>query len=190
MKKNIIWKIHQVPLLSHLWLLVMYPKNYIFSYTYSNTKKVLIQEYNPKAKEIALYFMNTLKKTLPELQVEYIGSSSFGIAGEPEIDLYVKANSTAFPKYVPLLNKILGRPSRIGKTLVQWFFTYKDYKMDIALIDPSSHQYKEEMKIIEVFRQNKEILHEYDKLKHSAIGKTIRHYQQKKLAFFDWVMNS
>lgn len=166
-------------------LFLQTPKNYLYLFTYPTNKFVRIKPYNSGLQDTADKIINRINKAIPDLKIYFVGSASFHISGQGDIDLVARSKSKNFSKYLPLLIKLLGNPSKKRTKFIEWHFTYNKHKVELLLADPSSSNFKNELKIYKILRKNKKLLKEYESIKKNLTGLSIREYTRRRMPFFN-----
>jgi len=175
-------------ILSELKLLKQSPKNYLFSFTYPTNKTISIQPYDPKAAVVAEKFIKEIKKKCPTLSVEFLGSAAMKIAGIKDIDLFATAPAADFEKYLPFLTSLFGPYCKRRGSFIEWNVEKKGFHIELSLIDPNVIAYQEAVKLYNLLQKNKALRTQYEKLKLSRHGTSIRNYHVKRMAFFNRVL--
>jgi len=144
------------------------------------SKKVSIKPFDPQAKRAGDSIVSKIKKTLPDLEVLFMGATALEIAGQNDIDIYVLAKQKDFDKYLPTLKKLFGKPEHVHKTFIEWEFKENGYPVELYLTEPPERQ----IKIYEILKSNRKLLKEYEDLKLSFNDKSLRDYQRAKYEFY------
>lgn len=126
-----------------------------------------------------------------ETRVEQRGSTSLGIAGQNEIDIYVPVPANIFyTKFlVSELTKMYGPPKSIHKTRIRFQFIDDGKKIDIFLIDEESAEWINGVKFENYLKTYKQALEEYERLKHECNGVSTRKFYKKKIAFINDILS-
>jgi len=158
----------------------------------SDDDEVEIIPYDKRSKEIFKRVKEEIKINIgDETRVEERGSTSLGIAGQNEIDVYVPISPDIFysKTLVPELTKIYGLPKSIHKTRIRFQFIDDGKKIDIFLIDEESAEWINGVKFENYLKTHQEALKEYKKLKHACNGLSTRKFYEKKVAFINDILS-
>lgn len=149
-------------------------------------KKVKIYPFDPKVTEIAEEITNSIHGIYPNLEIKHMGASALKISGQNDIDIYALSNSKDFGKYLPNLIKLFGKPLHKHKTFIEWKFKKDKFDVEFYLTEPP----REHIKIFEMFKDNTNLLKEYENLKSSMNRKSFREYQEKKYEFYHKILKN
>lgn len=149
-------------------------------------KKVKINPFDPKAKEVGDSIVSIIKELLPSVEILFMGATALEIAGQNDIDIYVLSESKDFDKYLPTLKKFFGKPKNNHKTFIEWNFEKDGYPVELYLTEPPERH----IKIFELLKVNKELLEEYEHLKLKFNGKSFKDYQKAKYEFYNKIMST
>lgn len=155
----------------------------------SKTKKVKIFAYDKKSQEIADEIIGKINKSIPELEVKFIGSPALKISGQRDIDLYVFCHQNEFPKYLQKMMRLFDIPESMSKESIKWSFKKLGFDVELYLTDPTTPQMQRQLKVFEILKNNSELLKEYAKLKESLDGKSYCAYQKTKYEFYNRILN-
>lgn len=158
--------------------------------TLSKTKKVRIFKYDKKSKDIADEIIGKINKSIPELEVKFIGSPALRISGQRDIDLYVLCPQKEFPKYLQKMMRLFDIPEIMSKESIKWSFNKSGFDVELYLTDPTTPQMQRQLKVFEILKNNSELLKEYEKLKESFNGKLYCAYQKAKYKFYNRVLSN
>lgn len=170
------------------FLLLDNPRDYLYTFTYSNVKKVNIYPYNHKVNKLGHSLTEKIHAKFPELSVYFLGSAKLGILGQRDIDLMASCQYKNFDTYLPYLTFLFGKPDKRRKKFVEWHFRKNRCDIELLLIDPSSHMFQSPLKIYELLNNNKRYLQEYIKIKQMSDGIPIREYNRKRMEFFNRIL--
>lgn len=151
-------------------------------------KRAVIKPFDPKAKKLGEEVIKKIRRTLPYLEVKFMGSMMLGISGQQDIDIYVISKARDFARHIPALTKLFGKPNHIYKDYISWDVEKDGHLIDLYLMDPQRPSMIKQLKIYETLKKNKKLLAEYEKMKEKMKGKPLRKYQQRKLEFFNNVV--
>ena len=118
-----------------------------------------------------------------ETRVEQCGSTSLGIAGQNEIDIYIPVPASVFYTNTLVLElaKIYGPPKSIHKTRIRFQFIDDGKRIDIFLIDEESTEWINGVKFENYLKTHKRALKEYERLKHECNGLSMRKFYERKV---------
>ncbi len=171
-------------------LLVQSPREYLFSFVLSSKQKVRIGPYNPLVQKAIQNIIIIIKSQFPTLKIIAAGSSSLKIAGLNDIDLYTVSPKESFHKYILTFTRLFGKPYKIRKNFIEWHFSWKGFPVELSLMDPDTSMCKERLRIFQIFKHDKRILYEYEKLKKDLNGSSLREYVRGRLEFFNRVLKN
>lgn len=158
----------------------------------SDDDKVEILPFDKRSQEVFERAQEEIKADLgSETRVEQRGSTSLGIAGQNEIDIYIPVSPNVFyaNTLVSVLTKIYGPPKSIHKTRIRFQFIDDGKKIDIFLIDEESAEWINGVKFENYLKTHKEALEEYKRLKHMCNGLSTRKFYEKKVAFINDIIS-
>lgn len=144
--------------------------------SFSKTKTVKIFEYDKKSQEIAEGIIEKINKSIPELEVKFIGSPTLGISGQKDIDLYIFCVKNEFPKYLQKMMRLFDIPDLMNRESIKWSFKKSGFDVELYLTDPTTPEMQRQLKVFEILKNNSELLKEYEKLKKSFNGKSYHDY--------------
>lgn len=149
-----------------------------------SSKKVCVKPFDPKAKKVGKKIIIKIKSEFPNLKILFMGATALVIAGQNDIDIYMLCRPQDFDKYLPALIKLFGEPKHIHNTFIEWGFKEDSFDIELYLTEtPERH-----IKVFEILKLNKEFLAEYEKLKLSFDGKSLREYQRAKYEFYNRIL--
>ena len=153
-------------------------------------KKVGIYPFNKKINCVVEIIINSIKNIYPKLEVKHMGASALGISGQNDLDIYALSDPKNFEKYLPGLIKILGNPLHRHKQFIEWNFKKNGFEVQFYLSNPNTKKMKDQIKVYEILKNNKGLQKEYEELKQSLDGKSLREYQEKKYEFYHRILNN
>lgn len=156
--------------------------------TIPESKIVSINPYSEDISVIATETIDKIKVIVPELTVLYIGASALKISGQNDIDINILTDKSEFDKYVPKLNKLLGKPTSVGSS-IEWTTTKGGYEQTVYLTDSESEGLKEQVRTFNLLRDNSNLLKEYETLKQEMNGGSYKEYQRRKYEFYNKILN-
>src|SRR3989344_6875430 len=153
--------------------------------TIPDYKLAKIKPFDPKVQEVGNAIVQKIKEVLPDLEVLFMGASALGIAGQNDIDLNVLSTPTEYPKYLPLLEELFGKPTKANPNLVKWEFVEGGFEVELYLTDKDSTSLREQIKTFEILRDDTGLAKEYEKIKLESDGLSFREYMRRKYEFFN-----
>ena len=153
-------------------------------------KKVKIRPFHQRIKDISNKLIKNIKAKYPDLKILHMGASGLGISGQGDIDIYAFSSPIDFPKYLPGIKNILGKPKSHKPDSVAWEFNQDGYDIEFYLTNPESGPMKRQMAVFKKLKQNKELLSKYEKLKEGMDGKSFKEYQKKKYEFYHRILGN
>ncbi|MDP4001172.1 MAG: hypothetical protein Q8P83_02945 [bacterium] len=151
-------------------------------------QKMVVKPFNPKGLEIANQIIAEIKAVEPDLEVLCVGSVPLKIAGQEDIDINAFCVKAEQDKHFPNFKKLYGEPSRIGKASIGWDFQRNGYSVDVWLTDPTAETTKQQIKVLNILKDNPELLKEYEQIKLSAKNLPYKQYQTKKYEFYNRIL--
>lgn len=153
-------------------------------------KQVTIVPFDPTAEvkyeEIKRRIQNVLGTHIP---VVHRGSTSLGISGQDEIDVYIPTPPKHFNELFEDLKKLFGEPRSILPLQRIRFVTDVDGKhIDLFLINKEHSDWIDGTKFEAICRENSEIKQKYQQLKEDMNGWTIQDFYRKKNEFIASVL--
>jgi len=156
--------------------------------TISKTKLVRIFPYDKKIKKIVKDITDKIKKSMPELDIKFIGAAALEISGQKDIDLYVLCPANKFPDYLQKMMRIFDIPTLMNKESIKWNFKKSGYNIELYLTDPDTSQMQRQLKVFEILKSNFKLLKEYENLKKLMNGKSCHSYQKAKYEFYNKIL--
>jgi GrpB-like predicted nucleotidyltransferase (UPF0157 family) len=153
--------------------------------------EVEILPFDKRSQEIFERAKEEIRASLgSEINVEQRGSTSLGIAGQNEIDIYIPLSPSIFyaKTLVPKLTKLYGGPKSVHETRIRFQFIEDGKKIDIFLIDKESTEWINGVKFENYLKIHKEALDEYEKLKYACDGLSMRKFYEKKVEFINDIL--
>lgn len=160
------------------------PINFLYSFTLSKEQKVFIHKYNPESRIVARRYMKKIQSVAPGLKIHFIGSASLEIDGLADIDLLIECSASKLEYYTKRLAKVIGQPNKKRSEFSEWEFTKKGFDIEISLMDPQNDKFLERINGYQKLKNDRELLSEYEILKRSLNGKSLRSYTRKRMIFF------
>lgn len=146
--------------------------------------KVSIKPWDPKVIPVAENIIKKIKEKIPDADVRFMGASALRISGQNDIDIYVFCSDEEKDIYNEKLKELFGEKVKEEK----WKFFEDGFEISVYINNPENQKQKEQIEIFEIFKNNPQILKEYEELKLSMNGKTYREYQIAKYLFYNRVL--
>lgn len=152
-------------------------------------KIIEVKPFDPRARETGNKIVAEIHEALPDLPLQFGGAAALGIAGQNDIDILMLSTPPEFDRYLEILEKMFGAPSRIGKSgSRKWEFKRDEFDVELYLTDKDSDGAKEQVKIFQLLSQSKELRDEYEKVKLPYGPIDFKEYMRKKYAFFNKIL--
>lgn len=159
-------------------------KNYLMKLSPERADSIIkIKPFNSSLAFIANRIIEKIKKEVSTADPRFMGASALGISGQNDIDIYVICSQDLKEGYVLKLGKIFGE-----QTKSKWHWFEEGQEVSVYLSDPEDDKFKEQLEIFKIFKNNQQILKDYENLKTSMNGKTYREYQIAKYEFYNQVL--
>ncbi len=156
----------------------------------SDTNIVSIIPFNPTSEDKFLKVKTLVQALLgPDQLVRHCGSSSFGISGQDEIDIFIPTSLDKFEQTVELMKQLFGQPKSNYHLRRVRFMTEIDGKhVDVFVINESSDDWQNSLKFETILKDRPEILERYKTLKEKQSGQNVREYYRQKIEFINEVL--
>lgn len=152
-------------------------------------KPVEIFHWEEKSLDIAQAIIDSIKSVEPELKVFLRGSTPLKISGQRDIDLTCNDSILSFDAHKEKLEPVLGKASKQNDSSVVWHFLKDGYEISFYMVDPTkSDQLERQTRMDNLFKNNPQLLTEYENLKVSLKGVTYQVYLEKKYEFFNRIL--
>jgi len=152
-------------------------------------RKVHVYPFDPKVTRVVGNLIQSINNIYPLLEVKHMGASALSISGQDDIDIYAFCNPKDFDKYLPGLANLFGKPLHIHETFCEWKFRRDKFDIEFYLTAKDSETMKKQIAVFEALKNNKDLLKEYEKLKESMNGKSLKEYQEKKYEFYHRILD-
>ncbi|HVZ12494.1 MAG TPA: hypothetical protein VG965_05680 [Patescibacteria group bacterium] len=172
-----------------LKLLCESPKDYLYLYTYSNKRRVVMKPFRKDLSTTGQKIIAKIKHITPTLKVYFVGSASYKILGLNDVDLLIACPPQKFEKYTPKLSKLFGEPTKERKRFVEWKFMRNNIKVEVLLADPSLRSFSSTIKQDQLIKSNNKLLREYVEMKKKLNGSSVRQYVRQRMIFFNRISN-
>jgi peptidoglycan/xylan/chitin deacetylase (PgdA/CDA1 family) len=169
-------------------LLIESPVEFLWTFTYSNKKLVRIYPFDQKVYKTGLALKKQLEKTVPDINVYFIGSPVFKLPGQKDVDLLASINPKSIKKVLPLITQIMGPPAKVRRTFAEWHLTKNGCDVELILSDPKNNLFADPLKTVHFIKNNNTYLERYKKIKTTSNGLTMREYKRVRLEFFNDIL--
>lgn len=116
-----------------------------------------------------------------------MGASALGIAGQSDIDIYICCPTEDFGKYVPKLKQVFGE-NKYGISIIKWELAREGFHVELYLTDPTMQSMQEHIKVFDILKGDQNLRKEYESIKLSADGFSLRRYRELKYEFFNRIL--
>lgn len=153
----------------------------------SDADKVRIFPHNPKSEELFERQKIEIQNILGlDVEVVHRGSTSLGISGQSEVDVYIPVSLDWFDKMLDELKKVWGEPGSYYPKERARFNRYQDgIKMEVFLINQDCKGWIQGIAFESYLKSHPKVLEKYRKLKEEGDGLSGREYYRRKLEFFN-----
>jgi hypothetical protein len=171
-------------------LLFHSPKDFLYSFKYSNEKRIVMKPYNPLTKKMGDAIVKEIEKKCPEAKVYFFGSTNLGILGVDDIDLWITAPVSKFGAIRQKLEPLLGKPSKRRVNRLEWERIQDGRHIEVVLVKPTSGVFAMQKKLFVSLRDDKKLLNEYVRIKKSLHAVSARQYHWTRMRFFNKIVAS
>lgn len=154
-----------------------------------NDKIVNIYPFNNRITKTVHEITSSIIKIYPDLEIKHMGASALEISGQNDIDIYAFSDPKDFSKYLSGLIKIFGKPLHVHETFIEWGFIKNEFDTEFYLTSKDSETMKKQIEVFETLSNDKNLLKDYQKLKESMNGKSLKEYQRKKYEFYHKILD-
>ena len=148
-----------------------------------------VQRYDPQTMTVAGDFCEDLQKSLPYAAIHYFGSTRLGISGENDIDIGIIAGERVVA-YLSTLTSRFGEPyiSEHG-AVYRWKITNQKFPIDVFLVEKPTERIQESLDTQQILEARGDLRTQFEKIKQSCNGKSLRDYTRAKFEFFNTVLH-
>lgn len=125
-----------------------------------------------------------------DVPVEHRGSSSLGIAGQDEIDVYIPVEVESFPEIQRELIKLFGVPKSAYPSRIRFSVNTDTKQIDVFLMDKTHEDWLRGVAFEDCCRTNPEVRNAYEFLKFEMNGKSVQDFYRRKIEFINEVLSS
>lgn len=169
-------------------LLLTAPREFLYSFTYSATKKTKLHTFDPDTKRMGVSIVRELKRLLPESSVRFFGSANLEIDGMNDIDIFVATPLKSFAQTTTILKEKYGNPTKVRPFRLEWIKRIDGYPVEIILLTSHDAQFQDQVVIYEALESDRKLLAEYVALKESLVGESERTYHRNRILFFEAIL--
>jgi GrpB-like predicted nucleotidyltransferase (UPF0157 family) len=148
---------------------------------------ITVKPFDPKVQEVGGRIVDELKSVLPNLSIHFGGAAALGIAGQNDIDINILSTPAEYDTYSPVIEKLLGKPSKRGSS-IKWEFMKDGFEVELYLTDKNSPNLQEQIQVFDILSQNKELRDEYQQIKLPYGVIDFKDYMRKKYEFFNHIL--
>ena len=156
----------------------------------SDEKRVEIIPFNSACADLFETVKNDIAcKLSPTLLLEHHGASSLGISGQDEIDAYLPVAADKFDETVRLVETLYGEPqSYYAAERARFVTVLRGKHIDIFVINNECSGWKDGVRFENYLRTHPTTLKQYEKLKESVAGQSVRAYYREKIEFINQIL--
>jgi GrpB-like predicted nucleotidyltransferase (UPF0157 family) len=165
-------------------VLLKNPREYLFSFTYSNKKTVSISKFDPTVHRFGERLVEKIERHYPQMNVQLFGSTSLKIAGQRDIDLLIECPRDDLSKYSTALTSLFGTPAKTRNRFSEWALEEKGCSIQILLIQKDHPIARKLRETNDLLQKNKAYREQYEAVKLAADGVSEREYARRRLKFF------
>ncbi len=167
-------------------MLTPYQQEFVDRRPDSNIKVI---PFDPKSNEKFDEIKKQIQSILGEVKVLHRGSTGLGIAGQPEIDIYIPMSAEEIPKLTIQIENVWGKPKSIYPDEMTKFIRYIDETMiEVMLVNKSCRSWVEGETFFNYLIKNADARKEYEKLKAVGEDLSIRDYYIRKFEFMNDIL--
>lgn len=153
-------------------------------------KIAIILPFNPAINNVVETLSDKILSQLPIAQVNWIGASALGIAGQNDIDLHIfYENENEKITTFDILRSLFGEPDSSGESFYGWTMNIDEFEVELYISSPEDEEMKRQIKIFEILKKNSDLRNRYENLKLGFNGKSFREYQRAKYEFYNDILN-
>ena len=130
-----------------------------------------------------------IQAIIGNVEVIHRGSTGLGIAGQPEIDVYIPVLSGEMPVLATELEKTWGKPKSIYPDERTKFIRYVDGTMvEVMLVNKMCESWKEGEMFFDYLKNHEDARKEYEKLKGVGEDLSYKEYYKRKFEFMNDIL--
>ncbi|MDD4358783.1 MAG: GrpB family protein [Candidatus Pacebacteria bacterium] len=156
----------------------------------STNFKIEIIPFDKSAEEKFQKVKSIIREKLgKDKEIKHCGSTSLGISGQDEIDVYIPVAKNDFNKYINPLIELFGEPrSNYPMERIRFVTDIEEKHIDVFLINKEDEGWINSFKFENYLREHKDCLKEYEDLKRSLNGESLQNYYRKKTEFINNIL--
>ncbi len=151
-------------------------------------KKVSIQDFDPRVTDVANEIIAKIKRTGIKSEVWNMGSSGLEIAGQNDIDLNVLSSPNTYKEDLAMLETLFGSPRQKEILPMKWEFQQSGFDVELHLADATTKNFIAHLKVFTALKNDAKLRRQYEKMKQSYHGESMREYMKKKFEFFHEIL--
>jgi hypothetical protein len=162
-------------------------KDYVYSFRDSTEVKIKIRPYEPEIGQKAQEWLTKIRNISPEpekIELNFIGSASFGLNGQGDIDIIGKCDPVDLKILTIKISKLIANTYNEGSEFSEWRFKDK-YIINFFLASPNSRLYRGYLDLYLALKNDNKLQNEYQKIKNASNGLSIRDYNRIRKPFFN-----
>jgi GrpB-like predicted nucleotidyltransferase (UPF0157 family) len=145
--------------------------------------------FDPKSNEKFEKIKKQIQTILGNVEVLHRGSTGLGIAGQPEIDVYIPSTTEEILQRTIEIEKIWGKPKSIYPDERTKFIRYIDETMvEVMLVNKICKSWIDGEIFFDYLQHHKDDREQYEKLKGVGEILSIREYYIRKFEFMNDIM--
>lgn len=154
----------------------------------TSNRMVELKPWSPEAFRLAEKLKAELA-ALTNCEVSLTGSLAYRISGEEDIDLTILCPRAQQERCMYQLEAVLGNCKKRYDALITWEVLREGFHVGVWLVDPEfSPSAKASKQLDDAFKENPDLVRQYEQLKISMNGKTFKEYQAAKYEFYNRVL--
>jgi GrpB-like predicted nucleotidyltransferase (UPF0157 family) len=145
-----------------------------------------VHSFDEQARTVGTRIVEDLKIALPHSTVMHLGATRIGIAGANEVDIFVISHDNYLGAKTTI-SSIFGEPKQSNDEVkyTTWSGSRNDYHVEVFLsaeITPRIQEFIDTQRVLEA---RGDLRSEFDRIKFSFDGKSLREYTKAKFEFFN-----
>ena len=148
-----------------------------------------LKEVNEEAHKLGLKLLEKMKGQISGgMRAYFVGSNFYKIVAiNNDLDFLVEyATADEREKWKIFLTKYFGKPAHESYKFIKWESIYEGFPVEVLLSHPKFKIFRNAFFSYDILSNNPEILAEYEELKRSSAGVTVREYNRRQLYFFQY----
>lgn len=150
---------------------------------------IVVIPFDPTSNEKFKQIKKEIQSVLGNVEVLHRGSTGLGVAGQPEIDIYIPLPNEEILESTEKMKVIFGDPKSIYPNERTKFIKYIEQTMiEIILVNKTCKSWIDGEIFFNYLENNEEAKMEYDKLKGVGEELSIRDYYIRKFEFMNSIL--